>query len=398
MTPRTMRAMVLPKFGAPLERREVPVPAIGPNDVLLRVRAAGVGLTVVIMTANPGRVTSFPRIPGHEVAGSVVEIGAEVANVKVGDRVVCHFYLSCGNCRFCRSGRETLCTAFKGFVGQASDGGYAEYMALPARNVTPIPPGVSDMDAAVATDILLLYLDGDILADCAEMYFAIHSRSSSAGPFKEEFFTIIREFWASAPSLAARYGSDVAAVQTRAVRDGDDWVISGQKMFTTMAHEAHHVFLLARSNPDAPKHKGLTMFLVPMDAPGVEVTPLYTLGAPGRTNRTFYRGVRVPDADFDLRPDRRWGRSTRRAFIFLFVVLVLVVVAQHEERAPKGTAVEPRLQPILHILRPSTDEQRARRSQHLGNRLASPALDAEEPPHVIVRTGNEPVQTHHRVP
>jgi propanol-preferring alcohol dehydrogenase len=149
-----MRAMVLPKFGAPLELREVPVPKIGPTDVLLRVRAAGVGLTVVIMIANPGRVTAFPRIPGHEVAGEVAAIGAEVSTVKVGDRVVCHFYLTCGACRFCRSGRETLCTAFKGYVGQACDGGYADYMALPARNVTVIPPGVSDVDAAVATDAI----------------------------------------------------------------------------------------------------------------------------------------------------------------------------------------------------------------------------------------------------
>jgi propanol-preferring alcohol dehydrogenase len=132
----------------------VPVPSIGPTDVLLRVRAAGVGLTVVIMTANPGRVTGFPRIPGHEVAGEVVEKGAAVTTVNLGDRVACHFYLSCHACRFCRSGRETLCTAFRGFVGQATDGGYAEYMAIPAVNVTPIPDGVSDVDAAVATDAI----------------------------------------------------------------------------------------------------------------------------------------------------------------------------------------------------------------------------------------------------
>jgi 3-oxochol-4-en-24-oyl-CoA dehydrogenase len=90
-------------------------------------------------------------------------------------------------------------------------------------------------------------------------------------------------------------GSDVAAVATKAVRDGDDWVIDGQKMFTTMAHEAHYVFLLARSNPDAPKHKGLTMFLVPMDAPGIEITPVETMGGE-RTNITFYNEVRVPDS------------------------------------------------------------------------------------------------------
>ncbi|HEX6212018.1 MAG TPA: alcohol dehydrogenase catalytic domain-containing protein [Methylomirabilota bacterium] len=146
--------MVLPAFGAPLRLQTVPRPSVGPNDVLLRVRAAGVGLTVIIMTANPGRVTSFPRIPGHEVAGEVVEVGAEVTTVPVGERVVCHFYLTCGACRFCRSGRETLCTAFRGFVGQASDGAYAEYMAVPARNVTAIPAGVSDVDAAIASDAI----------------------------------------------------------------------------------------------------------------------------------------------------------------------------------------------------------------------------------------------------
>lgn len=149
-----MKAMVLRELGAPLRLESVPVPKIGPSDVLLRVRATGVGLTVVIMTAVPGRVTSFPRIPGHEVAGDVVEAGSEVASVKVGDRVTCHFYLTCRMCRFCRSGRETLCTAFRGYVGMACDGGYAEYMAIPAANVTPIPSGVSDLDAAIAADAI----------------------------------------------------------------------------------------------------------------------------------------------------------------------------------------------------------------------------------------------------
>jgi alkylation response protein AidB-like acyl-CoA dehydrogenase len=90
-------------------------------------------------------------------------------------------------------------------------------------------------------------------------------------------------------------GSDVAAVATRAVRDGDEWVIEGQKMFTTMAHEAQYVFLLCRSNLEVPKHQGLTMFLVPMDTPGIEVTPVHTMGGE-RTNITFYSGVRVPDS------------------------------------------------------------------------------------------------------
>jgi alkylation response protein AidB-like acyl-CoA dehydrogenase len=89
-------------------------------------------------------------------------------------------------------------------------------------------------------------------------------------------------------------GSDVASIKTRAVRDGDEWVINGQKMFTTLAHEANYVFLLTRTNPDVPKHKGLTMFLVPLDSPGIDVQPVHTVGGE-RTNATFYSDVRVSD-------------------------------------------------------------------------------------------------------
>ncbi len=100
-------------------------------------------------------------------------------------------------------------------------------------------------------------------------------------------------------------GSDAAAAKTRAVRDGDEWVITGQKMFTTLAHEAAYVFLLARTNLDVPKHQGLTIFLVPLDAPGVEITPVHTLGGE-RTNVTYYNDVRVPDSLRVGEVDRGW--------------------------------------------------------------------------------------------
>jgi alkylation response protein AidB-like acyl-CoA dehydrogenase len=89
-------------------------------------------------------------------------------------------------------------------------------------------------------------------------------------------------------------GSDVASAKTTALRDGDEWVIDGQKMFTSSAEVASHVFVLARTNPDVPKHKGLTLFLVPKESAGLEVQPIYTLGSQ-RTNTTFYTNVRVPD-------------------------------------------------------------------------------------------------------
>lgn len=90
-------------------------------------------------------------------------------------------------------------------------------------------------------------------------------------------------------------GSDVAAARTRAVRDGDDWIITGQKMYTTLAHEAAYVFLLTRTNTEVPKHRGLTLFLVPLDLPGIELQPIHTLGGE-RTNVSFYNDVRVPDS------------------------------------------------------------------------------------------------------
>jgi len=89
-------------------------------------------------------------------------------------------------------------------------------------------------------------------------------------------------------------GSDVAAAQTRAVRDGDQWIINGQKMFTTNAQEADYAFMLTRTNTEVPKHQGLTTFLVPLKQPGVEIRAVRTISGE-RTNLTFYNDVRVDD-------------------------------------------------------------------------------------------------------
>ena len=149
-----MKAMVLHGMGQPLRLEDVAMPTAGPADVLVRVRACGIGLTVVNLIATPGRVTAYPRIPGHEIAGDVVATGTAVRTVKVGQRVTNHFYLTCGQCRQCRAGRETLCLDPRGNVGSATDGGYAEYVVLPERNTVPIPDGVSYVDAAVASDAI----------------------------------------------------------------------------------------------------------------------------------------------------------------------------------------------------------------------------------------------------
>ncbi len=89
-------------------------------------------------------------------------------------------------------------------------------------------------------------------------------------------------------------GSDVATCKTRAVRDGDGWIINGSKMFTSNAHNAQYVYLITNTDPDAPKHQSLTMFLVPLDSPGVEIQPIRTVDG-DRTNITFYSDVRIDD-------------------------------------------------------------------------------------------------------
>ena len=88
-------------------------------------------------------------------------------------------------------------------------------------------------------------------------------------------------------------GTDLASLTTRAVRDGDCYVIDGQKSYTTHAHDANYIWLAARTDPDAPKHKGISIILVPTSAEGFSWTPIRTLGGE-RTNVTYYSGVRVP--------------------------------------------------------------------------------------------------------
>ncbi len=100
-------------------------------------------------------------------------------------------------------------------------------------------------------------------------------------------------------------GTDLASLQLRAVRDGDDYVLNGIKRFTSAAHRAEYVWLAARTDPSAPKHRGISMFLVDLQTPGITVKPIWTMGN-GRTNEVYWEDVRVPADALVGEENRGW--------------------------------------------------------------------------------------------
>ena len=146
----TMQAMVLEEPGGPLVRREIPIPRPGPGEVLVRVGACAVDrFDLAVRDGVKERVSRLPHILGHEIAGEVAGVGSDVVSMDRGSRVAATLYLVCGRCRWCLRGRETICESFAGHVGVDVPGGYAEYVALPARNLVSIPDHIGFPEAAI---------------------------------------------------------------------------------------------------------------------------------------------------------------------------------------------------------------------------------------------------------
>ncbi|WP_299821054.1 alcohol dehydrogenase AdhP [uncultured Jannaschia sp.] len=138
-----MKAAVVTEFGRPLDIREIPVPRIGPGQVLVRVRASGVCHTDLHAAEGDWPVKPHvPFVPGHEGVGEVAEIGAGVTHLKEGDRVgVPWLHTACGRCEHCVGGWETLCDTQQN-TGYSVDGAYADYVAADANFVGVIPAGL----------------------------------------------------------------------------------------------------------------------------------------------------------------------------------------------------------------------------------------------------------------
>lgn len=146
--PARMRAVRLVRPGHPVEMQEVAVPSVGPHDVLVRVRAAGICHSDVHYRAGRSRVEPLPLTLGHEVAGDVVAVGNGVHTHTVGDRVCLHYLVICGQCPHCVAGREQFCPTGL-MLGHFTDGGWAEYIAVPARNAVRLPATVPYEHGAV---------------------------------------------------------------------------------------------------------------------------------------------------------------------------------------------------------------------------------------------------------
>jgi propanol-preferring alcohol dehydrogenase len=144
----TMRAVRLVEVGRPLEMQQVPMPAVGPVDVLIRVQAAGICHSDVHYRAGVSPAGPLPLTLGHEVAGLIEGVGSLVTGYKTGDRVVVHYMVTCGHCPYCDQGKEQFCTSGQ-MIGKHRDGGYAEFIVVPERSVFPLPAEIPFEQGAV---------------------------------------------------------------------------------------------------------------------------------------------------------------------------------------------------------------------------------------------------------
>ena len=133
-----MKAARLHQIGEKLRIDSVEMPEVGPNDVLVDIKASGICHSDLNYRDGVSPVSKLPLILGHEIAGLVSKTGERVKGIEEGDRVCVHYIRSCGDCSFCRTDRENFCEEYQ-MIGKDVDGGFAEYIAVPASNALKLP-------------------------------------------------------------------------------------------------------------------------------------------------------------------------------------------------------------------------------------------------------------------
>lgn len=170
-----MRAVRYHGPGRPFELEQVPSPQAAPGQVLVKIEAAGMCHTELHFESGLLNLGVAPVTMGHEIAGTIAAVGAGVDRARVGERVIVYYYVGCGECEWCRQGQENLCGTPRAELGFFNDGGYAEYVAVPARNAVPLPASISPEEAApigcgVATAVHACSLAGVDKGDVVVVY------------------------------------------------------------------------------------------------------------------------------------------------------------------------------------------------------------------------------------
>lgn len=143
-----MKALQLVAIGNPLIITDLDIPTPGPNELLIRIGAAGICHSDVHYRAGTSHAGPLPLVPGHEVAGTVDAVGEGVSHHQPGDRVCLHYLVTCGECRYCRADNEPFCPKGR-MLGKHRNGGFAEFIVVPARNAFHLPDAVSMVAGAV---------------------------------------------------------------------------------------------------------------------------------------------------------------------------------------------------------------------------------------------------------
>jgi len=143
-----MKAVRLVQVGRPLVQEEIPEPEIGPNDVLVQVKAAGICHSDAHYRAGVSPVQPLPMTLGHEIAGVITKLGSNLNSRTIGERVCLHYMVTCGECIYCNQGSEQFCISGQ-MLGKNRNGGYAEFITIPARNAFPLPDEIPFPQAAI---------------------------------------------------------------------------------------------------------------------------------------------------------------------------------------------------------------------------------------------------------